>query len=332
MKDLVSVLEEKENSIFPNRVYPALKKISDLSKGENNHQKAAFYRTLLSTMEPCIVNAKQLQGKELSYNNVLDADYAIEAIKDFDSPTCIIIKHATCCGIASNSDLLQAWKNAFATDIYSPFGGIVIFNREVNMFVAQELSKYFLEIVIAPSFSNKALEIFGQKKKLRLLLVKGLDRKIPREEIEYRPVTGGYIAQTRDIQKIDSTNWKTVTKKKPTFEDIATMQFAVKCVKNVKSNSIVYVKECQTVGIGGGQTARVDAAWIGSKKGGENIIGSTMASDAFFPFRDSVDEAAKAGVRAIVQPGGSIRDQESIEAADENEIIMVFTGRRYFKH
>ncbi len=331
MENLVSISEVKE-SVFPEKLHPNLEKISDLAKGENNHQKAAFYRTLPETTEPCIVNVIQLQGKQMSYNNILDADYAIEAIKDFDDSTCIIIKHATCCGIASHPNSLRAWENAYATDVYSPFGGIVAFNRKVDEALAQELSNYFLEIIIAPCFSEEALKIFSKKKKLRLLKLKGLGKEIPREKVERRPVTGGYISQTRDIQKIDSSDWKVVTEKKPTKEDILAMEFAVKCVKNIKSNSIVYTKGTQTVGIGGGQTARVDAAWIGAKKGGENIKGSIMASDAFFPFRDSVDEAAKAGVKMIVQPGGSIRDEESIKAANEHKIVMVFTGRRYFKH
>jgi phosphoribosylaminoimidazolecarboxamide formyltransferase / IMP cyclohydrolase len=332
MKKLISISKEKKESIFPDVSSPTLKKIRDLAKGENNHQKAAFYRNDCEINDPCIVNAKKIQGKELSFNNILDSDYAIEAIKDFEDPTCMIIKHATCCGIASCPNLLQAWKNAYATDVYSPFGGIVIFNRELKENVAEELSKYFLEIVIAPCFSEKSLKIFRDKNKLRLLEVKGLDEKINREKIEYRPVTGGFLVQTRDIQKIETNNWKVVTEKKPTEEDISAMKFAVKCVKNIKSNSIVFIKGTQTVGIGGGQTARVDAVWIAMKKGKENIRGSIMASDAFFPFRDSVDKAAKAKIRAIVQPGGSIRDEEVIKAANEHKLIMVFTGRRYFKH
>ena len=321
------------NEKFPRVLNLSFELAQKTRYGENPHQDGAFYRNAMQTMEPCIANAVQLHGKELSYNNILDADCAIECVKEFvDAPTCVIIKHATPCGIASADDLLQAWKDAYATDVYSPFGGIVAFNRVLGEDVAGEISKYFLEIVIAPSYTREGLEILKRKKNLRILEVKGLDRKIERKGLEYRSVVGGLLVQDRDTKDIKSEGWRVVTKRKPSEEDIKSMVFAAKCVKHVKSNAVVFVKGTRTVAIGGGQTARVDAAWIATHKGKENIRGSVMASDAFFPFRDAVDVAVEHGVKAIVQPGGSIRDQEVIDAADEHGIVMVFTGQRYFKH
>lgn len=317
---------------LPDEKTIGMRKIQNMRYGENPHLHGAFYKAIPETNEPCIANAVKLQGKELSYNNILDSDCAIEAIKEFTKPTCVIIKHATPCGIASGENILQAWKKAYATDVYSPFGGIVSFNRIVDKNVADELSNFFLEVIIAPGYSEEAAEIFSKKKNLRLLELKGLDNVTERKGITCRSVVGGYLLQDRDIWLSDMKNWRIVTKNKPTKKDLETMLFAVKCVRHIKSNSVVFVKDTQTVGIGGGQTARVDAVWIATYKGKENIKGSTMASDAFFPFRDAVDAAAEAGVKAIIQPGGSIHDEEVIQAADEHNIIMVFSGQRYFKH
>jgi len=309
-----------------------MRKLQDMRYGENPYQKGAFYQALPPTKEPCVSNATQLQGKELSFNNILDSNCAIECIKEFTEPTCVIIKHATPCGIASAKALLQAWNDAYATDIYSPYGGIVAFNREVPLEVAQALSQYYLELIVAPGFNKDALVKFEEKKNLRLLTLKGLEKKLQRKGLDVRSVVGGFLAQDRDVWFADQNTWKTVTKTKPTKEDLHTMDFAIKCVKHIKSNSVVFVKGTRTVGIGGGQTSRVDAAWIATHKGKDNIKGSTMASDAFFPFRDAVDVAAQAGVTAIVQPGGSIHDEEVIQAANEHGIPMVFTGQRYFRH
>jgi len=320
------------DEILPDVNTITIRKIQDMRYGENPHQKGAFYRSLPKVAESCISNAIKIQGKELSFNNILDADCAIESIKEFTNHTCVIIKHATPCGIASSDSMLQAWKDAYATDIYSPFGGIVSFNGEVGEDVAMELSYYFLEVIIAPSFSKDALSIFGKKKNLRLLECKGLDKKIERSGANFRSVVGGFLVQERDVLLSNKKDWKYVTKKKSSKKELESMEFAVKCVKHVKSNSVLFVKDTHTVAIGGGQTSRVDAAWIATYKGKENIKGSIMASDAFFPFRDAVDVAAKAGVKAIIQPGGSIRDNEVIEAADENGISMVFSGQRYFRH
>jgi len=320
------------DDILPDENSITMRKIQDMRYGENPHLKGAFYKSLPEITEPCIANAVKLQGKELSYNNILDGDCAIECIKEFSDPTCVIIKHATPCGIASSNNLLQAWKEAYATDTYSPFGGIVSFNREVEKDVAKELSNLFLEVIIAPGFTKEALGIFSKKKNLRLLKIKDLDKKIDRKGMVFRSVVGGFLSQERDVKLTSRKDWKIVTKKKPTNEELRSMEFAVKCVKHVKSNSVVFVKDTRTVGIGGGQTARVDATWIATNKGKENIKGSTMASDAFFPFRDAVDVAAEAGVKAIIQPGGSIHDDEVIKAADEHGIAMVFSGQRYFRH
>lgn len=320
------------DDILPNENSIVFSKIQDMRYGENPHQMGAFYKTLPEITEPCVVNANKLQGKELSYNNILDSDCAIECTKEFSDPTCVIVKHATPCGVASADNLLQAWKDAYATDTYSPFGGIVAFNREVSKELTEELSKLFLEVIIAPDLSKEALDIFSKKKNLRILKIKGLDNKIHRKGLVYRSVVGGILSQERDVKLTTKKDWKIVTKKRPTEDELLSMEFAVKCVKHIKSNSVVFVKDTHTVGIGGGQTSRVDAVWIAINKGKENIKGSIMASDAFFPFRDGVDVAAKAGVKAIIQPGGSIRDEEVIKAADEHGISMVFSGQRYFRH
>jgi phosphoribosylaminoimidazolecarboxamide formyltransferase/IMP cyclohydrolase len=320
------------DEVLPEEFTIPMRKIQQMRYGENPHQKAAFYRALPPVSEPSVSTAVQLQGKELSFNNILDANCAIECIKEFSEPSCVIIKHATPCGIASARTVLQAWTDAYATDQYSPYGGIVAFNREVPKEVATELSQFFLEVIVAPGFSHEALMKFEEKKNLRLLRVKGLEKKQKRNGLDVRSVVGGFLAQERDVWFTDTRTWKTVTKITPTADDLRSMEFAVKCVKHIKSNSVVFVKGTRTVGIGGGQTSRVDATWIATHKGNDNITGSTMASDAFFPFRDAVDVAAKAGVRSIIQPGGSIRDEEVITAANEHGIAMVFTGQRYFRH
>jgi len=320
------------DNVLPDDNTIALRKKQDMRYGENPHLKGGFYQTLPETTEPCITNAIKIQGKALSYNNILDSDGAIEAIKEFPEPTCVIIKHATPCGIASADTIRNAWKDAFSTDTYSPFGGIVAFNRTVGKEVAKELGKLFLEVVIAPDYTKEAKEVFAKKKNLRVLCLPGIEQVIHRKGMVFRSVVGGFLSQERDVQMTMQDQWKIVTDKKPTKNQLHSMEFAVKCVKHIKSNSVVFVKGTQTVGIGGGQTARVDATWIATHKGKEHINRSILASDAFFPFRDAVDLAAEAGVEAIIQPGGSIRDEEVIAAANEHNIAMVFTNQRYFRH
>jgi len=315
---------------FPELLTLPFQKAAVLRYGENPHQEGAFY--VGRAAEPCVASGRQLQGKEISYNNLLDAHGAIECVKEFDQPTVVIMKHATPSGIASHDDLVEAWRGAFATDEYSPFGGVVAVNREVSGALAQKMTDIFLEVVIAPAFSSGAQKIFREKKNLRLLQVDGLGSSRRQPGLEFRSVNGGLLIQDRDVQEIRSEDWQVVTETKPSHHDLQSMSFAVKCVKHIKSNAVVFVKDTRTVAIGGGQTSRVDASWIAVHKGGENIRGSIMASDAFFPFRDAVDVAAEAGIRAIIQPGGSIRDREVIQAANEHGIAMVFSGRRYFLH
>src|SRR5688572_6783668 len=320
---------------YPEHLAFAYDRIETLRYGENSHQRAAFYRKAgpRNVAEPSIVGSHQLHGKQLSYNNILDADVALEAVKEFpEKPACVIVKHATPCGIAQAASVLQAYRDALECDPYSPFGGIVAVNRALDLATAKALGDLFLEIVIAPSFAADALEHLKKKKSLRLLEVPGLDKPYQRSGTQIRSVTGGLLVQDRDLKPYETKDWKTVTKKKPTKTQTDSLLFAARCVKHIRSNAVVFCRGTKTVGIGGGQTARVDSVFIAVHKGGARIQGSVMASDAFFPFRDGVDEAAKHGVAAIVQPGGSIRDDEVIAAADEHGIAMVFSGQRSFRH
>ncbi len=320
---------------YPEHLAFAYDRIDTLRYGENSHQRAAFYKKSgpRNTAEPSIVGSQQLHGKQLSYNNILDADVALEAVKEFpEAPACVIVKHATPCGIAQAKTVLQAYKDALECDPSSPFGGIVAVNRPLDLATAQALGDLFLEIVIAPHFQPDALEHLKRKKNLRLLEVPGLDAAYQRSGTQIRSVTGGLLVQDRDLKPYDPGAWTTVTKKAPTKAQLESLLFAARCVKHIRSNAVVFCQGTRTVGIGGGQTARVDSVFIATHKGGPNIRGSVMASDAFFPFRDGVDEAAKHGVAAIVQPGGSIRDEEVVAAADEHGIAMAFSGQRSFRH
>lgn len=325
-----ALVSEADSTKFPSLLTLPFRKSSILRYGENPHQDGAFY--IGDVNEPCISSAEKLQGKEISYNNILDANGAIECIKEFSEPTIVIMKHATPSGIATDIELIHAWKHALATDEYSPFGGVVAVNRTVSAELAEKMTEIFLEVIIAPEFSPKARLILGKKKNLRLLQLPGIESQKRQSSLEFRSVSGGLLLQDCDNKPIDTGNWRVVTDRKPSERDLHSMAFAVKCVKNVKSNAIVFVKDTHTVAIGGGQTSRVDASWIAVHKGSDNIPGSIMASDAFFPFRDAVDVAAEAGIRAIIQPGGSIRDEEVIQAANEHGMSMVFSGRRYFLH
>jgi phosphoribosylaminoimidazolecarboxamide formyltransferase/IMP cyclohydrolase len=316
---------------FPSYLSLSYEKIQDLRYGENSHQRAAFYRGK-PTGEPSVVNARQIHGKELSYNNIVDADTAIECVKEFTRPSCVIIKHATPSGIASGDTPLAAYQAAYACDTYSPFGGVIALNREVDRASAEEMGKLFLELIIAPGFSAEALAALQAKKNLRLLAVPGLAGQGHYGGLQIKSVVGGLVIQDRDILEPDVAKWKVVSKVQPTEAQMRDMLFAFKAVRHIRSNSVCFVKDEKTVAIGGGQTARVDATRIAVLKGGITLRGSVMASDAFFPFRDGVDEAAEAGVAAIVHPGGSIRDAEVIQAADEHGIAMVFTGQRSFRH
>ena len=316
---------------FPRYLTLTYEKMQDLRYGENSHQRAAFYQGK-PTEEPCVVNARQIHGKELSFNNIVDADAAIEAVKEYARPSCVIVKHATPSGIASADAVLDAYLAAYECDTYSPFGGVIALNRAVDKPTAEAMSKLFLELIVAPAFDDDAREVLVAKKNLRLLEVPGLDTIGHYGGLQMKSVVGGLVVQDRDILQVDQSTWKVVSKKQPTEQQLRDMVFAFKAVRHVRSNAVLFAKDERTVAIGGGQTARVDSTRIATHKGGERVRGSVMASEAFFPFRDGVDEAAQAGVAAIVHPGGSIRDAEVIQAADEHGIAMVFTGQRCFRH
>lgn len=314
---------------FPEIYNFTFKKIQDLRYGENPHQKAAFYRAFWVN-ETCVSTAKQLQGKELSYNNILDANDAFELVKDFDEPTAAVVKHTNPSGVASASRIDEAYRKAYDTDPKSAFGSVVALNRPCNEEVAKIMKPLFVEVVICPKFEEKAISIFKEKKNLRLLetgpIIK--DYRSP----DLRKVVGGMLVQTRQKLDINKKQLRVVTKRKPTKEEIKAMIFAWKVNKHVKSNSIVLAKNDVTVGIGAGQMSRVDAVKLAIIKSEGKSNGFVMSSDAFFPFRDGIDEAAKGGVTAIIQPGGSVRDKEVIDAANDYNMAMVFSGIRLFKH
>ena len=300
--------------------------------GENPHQAAAFYTDPTCT-ETSIANARQLHGKALSYNNVLDAEGALEMVRDMASlafSAAVIVKHSNPCGIGLADTPAQAYERARSTDPDSAFGGIVAFSKTVDGPAAEAVAATFNEIVIAPSFSGDALAVLTKKKNLRLLQTGDFTPKESSNVL--RGVVGGVLVTGRDLGLLGRRDFKTVTKAEPEVDDLTGLTFAWRCVKWVKSNAIVYTTETETAGIGAGQMSRVDSARIGAQKARRPLKGTYMASDAFFPFRDCVDIAAEHGVRGIVQPGGSVRDQESIDAANEHGIIMVFTGMRHFRH
>ncbi len=305
------------------------RKIMDLRYGENPDQKAAFYRAFW-VKEACVSIAKKLQGKELSYNNILDASDAFELVKEFDEPTAAIIKHTNPSGVATADSTEEAYKKAFESDMKSAFGSIVALNRNCNRKTAEQMKKLFVEVVIAPKFEKDALDVFKTKKNLRLLETGHLIKDY--EALDFRAVSGGLLIQTRQRIDLKEKDMKVVTKRRPTREELDALKFAFKVNKHVKSNSIVLARGNCTVGIGAGQMSRVDAVKLAIMKSEGKCKGSVMSSDAFFPFRDGVDEAAKAGVAAIIQPGGSVRDEEVIQAADEHNMAMVFTGKRLFWH
>ncbi len=315
---------------FPESLFLEYNLESSLRYGENPHQQAAFYSEP-DFREDELPALKKLQGKELSYNNLMDSDAAIEMVREFDEPACVIVKHANPCGIGRDKkSIITAFERAHSTDPMSAFGGIIALNREVNGELASIIKKNFVEVVIAPSFTDEAKEIFSKKKNLRLIELPINSDKYPYFNI--KRVRGGILLQDADTIEEKRENWEVVTEVKPDEETMRAMEFAWKVVKHVKSNAIVFCGENETLGIGAGQMSRVDSVKIAVMKANKDLKGSVLASDAFFPFRDSIDEAAKIGVKAIIQPGGSIRDKEVIEAANEHGIAMVFTGVRHFRH
>lgn len=316
-----------------------IKKITNLRYGENPHQKAALYKFVRNNYPQSLTEAEKLQGKELSYNNYLDLDSALSIVKNFTNPACVIIKHNNPCGVAEATTLFEAYKQALNCDPVSAFGGIIAFNQEVDSKTAQEVVKLFTECIIAPGYTREAKEIFAKKKDLRLLALPQLLQTLT-EKIEFRQIDGGFLVQTKD-DIIGVDNLKIVTQRQPTEQEIKSLIFAYKVAKYVKSNTIVLAKGTQTVGIGAGQMSRIDALKIASIKMNQidpqvlselKDLPLVLASDAFFPFPDVVEESAKIGVTAIIQPGGSLKDEDSIKAANKNNIAMVFTGVRHFKH
>ncbi|ABQ29256.1 MULTISPECIES: bifunctional phosphoribosylaminoimidazolecarboxamide formyltransferase/IMP cyclohydrolase [Acidiphilium] len=319
---------QQTGEMFPAHLALAGARQQMLRYGENPHQSAAFYRT---GNRPGVATARQLQGKELSYNNINDTDAAFECVAEFDRPAVVIVKHANPCGVALGADLAEAWDRALDCDPVSAFGGIIAVNRPLDVAAAEKMASIFSEVIIAPDAAPDAVELLARKKNLRLLLTGGLPD--PAEPgLAWRSVAGGFLAQTRDAGRIGRDDLKVVTQRAPTNAEFADLLFAFRVAKHVKSNAIIYAKAGATTGIGAGQMSRVDSSRIAAQKGGEKIPGSVVASDAFFPFADGLVAAIEAGATAVIQPGGSIRDNEVIEAADAAGIAMVFTGMRHFRH
>jgi len=308
-------------------------KVQEMRYGENPHQKAAFY-TEARPAEAGIATARQLQGKELSYNNVADTDAALECVKNFDEPACVIVKHANPCGVAIAGDIGQAYELAFATDPESAFGGIIAFNRELDATTAAAIvDRQFVEVIIAPGVSDEAAAAIAGKKNVRLLACG--EWSAATAALDYKRVNSGLLVQDRDLGMITLEDLQVVSKLQPSEQQMQDLLFAWKVAKYVKSNAIIYASNGQTVGVGAGQMSRINSARIAAIKAehaGLQVQGSVMASDAFFPFRDGIDNAGQAGVAAVIQPGGSIRDEEVIAAADEHGMAMVFTGMRHFRH
>ena len=304
-------------------------KHSEMRYGENPHQLASSYKIPGNT-DPNILNATIHQGKQLSYNNIMDADGALACVREFDEPACVVVKHANPCGVAVGDNLLNVYTRAFSADSLSAFGGIIAFNRTCTRDVAEAISKVFVEIVLAPSFEPEALDIFKKKKNLRVLEIGGFGKRSPK--LEVRNIDGGLLIQGSDLKTLTLDHLNTVTKIKPSDQDIKTALFTWKVLRHAKSNGILIAKDNTTVGLGAGQVSRVDAVHMALRKGGENVKGGVLASDAFFPFRDSIDVIKNSGIKVVMQPGGSIRDQEVIDACDEYGIAMIFTGTRCFKH
>jgi len=319
---------------YPQSLPLVYEKVQDLRYGENPHQRAAFYRDV-TPRGPSVASARMLQGKELSFNNIADADTAIECVRQFATPACVIVKHANPCGVATAGDTLAAYEAAYRTDPTSAFGGIIAFNRPLDARSAQAiLSRQFVEVLATPRVLPEALALLAAKPNVRVLELGDLPADHG-AELDYRSVAGGLLAQTRDLGMVRRDELKTVTKRRPSEAELDDLLFAWQVCKFVKSNAIVYARQHATVGIGAGQMSRVYSSRIAAMKAADEnleVRGSVMASDAFFPFRDGLDVAAEYGIAAVIQPGGSLRDAEVIAAADEHGMAMVFTGMRHFRH
>jgi phosphoribosylaminoimidazolecarboxamide formyltransferase / IMP cyclohydrolase len=326
------------DDLFPDEFSIALQKVTGLRYGENPHQLAALYRDLSTrTLELGVGAAEQLHGIALSYNNTLDVDAAWAVASDFDAPTVVIIKHGNPCGLACDSDLSAAFKRALECDPQSAFGGAVGLNRAVDKATAEEIAPVFFEDIIAPAYTDEALEILKKKRDLRVMRTAARPANYRPEpgqpaDLDYKRVSGGFLIQTRDTVPENAMARDVVTTRHPTLEELTGLLFAWRAVKHVKSNAIVLAKKLAVVGVGAGQMSRVDSVDIACRKAGDRVVGSVMASDAFFPFPDGVERAAEAGVTAVIQPGGSIRDQQVIEAANRAHMAMIFTHQRHFRH
>ena len=329
---LTTVNNDGTRSEFPAQINFNFAKVQETRYGENPHQKAAFYRDL-NPLAGSIANYTQVQGKELSYNNIGDADATWELVKTFDQPACVIVKHANPCGVAIADTPLNAYKLAYATDTTSAFGGIIAFNRELDAETATQITaNQFVELIIAPSASEAALVVTAAKKNVRVLTVPLSDAH---NQYDIKRVGGGLLVQTPDTLNVQVSQLKVVSKSQPSEAQLQDLLFAWRVAKYVKSNAIVFCKNGQTLGVGAGQMSRVDStkiAAIKAESAGLNLTGSVVSSDAFFPFRDGIDVLAQAGATAVIQPGGSMRDEEVIAAADEHGLVMVFTGYRHFRH
>ena len=325
------MVQPEEDQRFPRTITFQYHHMQGMRYGENPHQNAAFYAET-NLKEPCISTAVQLSGKELSFNNIGDTDAALECVKQFDEPSCVIVKHANPCGVATSDDILAAYDRAFATDPESAFGGIIAFNRPLDEHTAQAIiDRQFVEVIIAPSVDDGAAEIIATKPNVRLL--SSGQWKEPAYRLDTKRVNGGLLVQDADLALYDSLD--VVSQKQPSEEQMRDLLFGWKIAKFVKSNAIVYTRDLMTIGVGAGQMSRINSARIAGIKAehaGLEVTGSVMASDAFFPFRDGIDAAAEAGISAIIQPGGSMRDQEVIDAVNEHGMSMVFTKMRHFRH
>jgi phosphoribosylaminoimidazolecarboxamide formyltransferase / IMP cyclohydrolase len=331
LTSLTDKLDHKSRNAFPATFNLAFNKVQDLRYGENPHQGAAFYRDLV-TPAGSLANYEQLQGKELSYNNIADSDAAWECVKTFDEPACVIVKHANPCGVAIAANAHEAYSKAFQTDPTSAFGGIIAFNREVDQAAAQAVAKQFVEVLIAPCFNDAARQIFAAKQNVRLLQI---DLGDGHNAFDFKRVGGGLLVQSLDSKNVQPHELRVVTKRHPTPKEMDDLLFAWRVAKFVKSNAIVFCAGGMTLGVGAGQMSRVDSARIASIKAqnaGLSLAGSAVASDAFFPFRDGLDVVVNAGATCAIQPGGSMRDDEVVAAADEHNIAMVLTGTRHFRH
>lgn len=325
-------LEDAENYAFPNNLTVTFEKVQEMRYGENPHQKAAFYRDL-TDIAGTLPAAKQLHGKELSYNNINDTNGALELLREFDTTAVVAVKHGNPCGVGVADEVAEAYRLAYEADPVSVFGGIVVTNGTVDAATAEQMSKIFLEIIVAPKFTDEALEILTKKKNLRLLELDTTIRAYPKAERVMRKVAGGILVQEVDDKLLpEDCELKVVTEKAPTEEEMKDLMLAWKIVKHAKSNGIAIAKGSQSLGIGPGQVNRIWATQMAIERSGEKVKGAALASDAFFPFDDCVKVCAEAGISCIIQPGGSVRDQDSIDACNKYGIAMVFTGMRHFKH